>query len=155
MAAAAALVPSLGRRVFLSVGARSLEHFSGLRDSWFLVRLIDTPDDPLPLPQAKLITGRGPFDAASEHRILEQHRIELLVTRASGGAATEGKIDAARALGLPVILVRLPAPPPGGDYRGRAGLAGARPQPLEHVKFACAHPARSISLQLKQMRRRR
>jgi len=113
MAAAAALVPGLGRRVFLSVGARSLEHFSGLRDSWFLVRLIDAPDDPLPLPQAKLITGRGPFDAASELRLFEQHRIDLLVTRASGGAATEGKIDAARALGLPVILVRRPAPPPG------------------------------------------
>ena len=113
MAAAAALVPGLGRRVFLSVGARSLEYFSGLSNRWFLVRLIDALDDPLPLPQARLITGRGPFDAASEHRLFEQHRIDLLVTRASGGAATEGKIDAARDLGLPVIMVRRPAPPPG------------------------------------------
>jgi len=113
MAAAAALIPGLGKRVFLSVGTRSLEHFSSLRDCWFLVRLIDAPNDPLPLPQAKLITGRGPFDASSEHQIFEQHRIDLLVTRASGGAATEGKIDAARDLGLPVILVRRPAPPPG------------------------------------------
>ena len=97
----------------MSVGARSLEYFSSLSDRWFLVRLIDTLDDPLPLPQAKLITGRGPFDATSEHRLLEQHRIDLLVTRASGGAATKGKIDAARDLGLPVIMVRRPAPPPG------------------------------------------
>lgn len=113
MSAAAALVPSLGKRVFLSVGARSIEYFSGLHDSWFLVRLIDAPNGPLPLPQATLITGRGPFDVASELRLFEQHRIDLLVTRASGGAATEGKIDATRALGLPVILVRRPAPPPG------------------------------------------
>ncbi|MDA0228852.1 MAG: cobalt-precorrin-6A reductase [Proteobacteria bacterium] len=113
MAAAAALIPSIGRRVFLSVGARSLEHFADLRDTWFLVRLIDAPDEPLALPQAMLITGRGPFDAASEHQLFTQHRIDLLVTRASGGAATEGKIDAARTLGVPVILVRRPAPPPG------------------------------------------
>jgi precorrin-6A/cobalt-precorrin-6A reductase len=113
MAAAAALIPALGARVFLSVGARSLEYFSGLRDTWFLVRLIEAPEGPLPLAEAELITGRGPFDAASERRIFEQHRIDVLVTRASGGAATEGKIDAARALGLPVVMVARPAAPPG------------------------------------------
>ena len=113
MAAAVALVPGLGARAFLSVGGRSLDFFSGLRESWFLVRLIDAPDDPLPLAGAKLITGRGPFDAASERRLFEQHGIDLVVTRASGGDATKGKIDAARELGLPVVMVRRPAPPPG------------------------------------------
>jgi len=113
MAAAAALVAGLGSRVFLSVGARSLDFFSGLRECWFLVRSIDVLDDPLPLAQAELITGRGPFDAAGEHRLFEQHNIDLVVTRASGGAATKGKIDAARDLGLPVIMVRRPDPPPG------------------------------------------
>ena len=113
MAAAAEQVPALGARVFLSVGARSLEYFSDLRDIWFLVRLIEAPEDSLPLTKAQLITGRGPFDAASERRLLDKHRIDLLVTRASGGAATEGKIDAARTLGLPVVMVQRPAPPPG------------------------------------------
>ena len=113
MAAAAARVPGLGGRVFLSVGARSLDFFSGLRDCWFLVRLVDAPDDPLPLAQAELITGRGPFDAAGERQLFERYEIDLVVTRASGGDATKGKIDAARDLGLPVIMVRRPAPPPG------------------------------------------
>ena len=113
MAAAAEMVPALGRRVFLSVGTRALKHFAELRDTWFLVRLIDAPAEALPLAQAELILGRGPFDTASEQQLLEQHRIDLLVTRASGGAATKGKIDAARALGLPVIMLRRPAPPPG------------------------------------------
>ncbi len=113
MAAAAEMIPTLGRRAFLSLGTRALEHFAGLRDTWFLVRLIDAPEEALPLDQAELILGRGPFDAASEQQLLKQHRIDLLVTRASGGEATKGKIDAARALDIPVIMLRRPAPPPG------------------------------------------
>ncbi|MDP7345355.1 MAG: precorrin-6A/cobalt-precorrin-6A reductase, partial [Alphaproteobacteria bacterium] len=46
-------------------------------------------------------------------RLFEPHRTAASVTRASGGAATQGKIDAARALGLPVSMLRRPAPPPG------------------------------------------
>ncbi len=113
MAAAAEMIPALGRRVFLSLGTRALEHFAGLSDNWFLVRVIDAPAEALPLAQSELILGRGPFDAASEQRLLEQHSIDLLVTRASGGDATKGKIDAARALDIPVIMLRRPAPPPG------------------------------------------
>lgn len=113
IAAAVGMIPALGRRVFLSLGTRALEHFSALSDTWFLVRLIDAPAEALPLAKFELILGKGPFDAASERRLFEQHRIDLLVTRASGGDATKGKIDAARALGLPVIMLRRPAPPPG------------------------------------------
>ena len=113
MAAAAEMIPALGQRVFLSLGTRAIKHFAALRDTWFLVRLIDAPEEALLLARAELILGRGPFDAASERQLLEQHRIDLLVTRASGGDATKGKIDAARALGLPVIMLRRPAPPPG------------------------------------------
>jgi len=113
MAAAAEMIPAAGRRVFLSVGTRSLKYFSELRSTWFLVRLIDSPADTLPLAQFELILGRGPFDSVGEQKLLEQHSIDLLVTRASGGAATKGKIDAARRLGLPVIMLRRPAPPLG------------------------------------------
>jgi precorrin-6A/cobalt-precorrin-6A reductase len=118
MTAAAALVPQLGNRVFLGVGARALHFFSGLRETWFLVRLMTAPEAPLPLPQAELIIGRGPFDAASESRLFARHGIDLVVTRASGGEATQGKIDAARALGLPVVMVRRPDPPPGETADG-------------------------------------
>ena len=113
MTEAAALVPGLGSRAFLAFGARSLHFFSELRDTWFLVRLIAAPVAPIPLSRAELIVGRGPFDAASERRLFEQHRIDLVVTKASGGEATRGKIDAARDLGLPVVMVRRPDPPPG------------------------------------------
>ena len=77
------------------------------------MRLIAPPEKPIPLLQAELIMGRGPFDTASERRLLEHHHIDLVVTRASGGEATRGKVDAARTLGLPVIMVRRPDPPSG------------------------------------------
>ena len=83
------------------------------RDRWFLVRLIDPPNAPLPLPRHKVILARGPFDEEQEVELLESHAIEALVSKNSGGAATHGKILAARRLGLPVIMIARPAAPPG------------------------------------------
>jgi precorrin-6A/cobalt-precorrin-6A reductase len=113
MAEAAAAIAGRGRRVFLTVGERSLAHFAALAETWFLVRLLDAPRRPIPLARNTLVLGRGPFETAQEGRLLDDHRIDLLVTRASGGPATEGKIMAARERSLPVVLVRRPPPPRG------------------------------------------
>jgi precorrin-6A/cobalt-precorrin-6A reductase len=109
---AAAAVPKLGTRAFLTVGAGELQPFAGLPQVWFLVRLIDTPTDRLPLANYEVVLGRGPFSAAKELRLLDEHRIDVVVAKHSGGEATYGKIAAARALGLPVILLRRPSVPP-------------------------------------------
>jgi precorrin-6A/cobalt-precorrin-6A reductase len=76
-----------------------------------VVRSIDPVVPPLAVPHAVYITGRGPFDKADECRILEQHRIDVIVAKNSGGTATYGKIAAARTLGLPVIMLRRPILP--------------------------------------------
>ncbi|MBM3561151.1 MAG: cobalt-precorrin-6A reductase [Alphaproteobacteria bacterium] len=109
---AAALLPSLGRRAFLTLGPRDLAPFGARAGIWFLVRQVDPPAAP-PLAGCAVITGRGPFEAAAERRLLLEHTIDVLVTRASGGAATVAKLDAARELGLPVVMIRRPPPPPG------------------------------------------
>lgn len=111
---AARFAAGLGRRAFITIGARDLAAFSrpGL---WCLVRTIDPA--PLPGPGFKLILGRGPFTVAGETRILREHAIDVLVTKASGGPATEAKLAAARALGLPVVLIRRPA-----EDHGAVGL---------------------------------
>jgi precorrin-6A/cobalt-precorrin-6A reductase len=77
----------------------------------YLVRSIDPVDPPLDVPQAAYITGRGPFDEADERTLLAAHRIEFIIAKNSGGRASYGKIAAARALGLPVILLRRPTLP--------------------------------------------
>lgn len=112
-AAAASRLPALGRRVFLTLGPRDLAPFAPLAGMWFLLRQVDPPTAPVPLDNCTLVTGRGPFDLEGERKLLLDHAIDVLVTRASGGMATIAKLDAARALGLPVAMIRRPPPPPG------------------------------------------
>ena len=111
LAETARRLPDLGRRVFLTVGHQDLEAFAGL-DLWFLVRTIEPPGG-LPLRHGEWLAGRGPFDLQDELALLRAHAIDVLVTKASGGAATYAKLAAARQLGLPVVMARRPPPPPG------------------------------------------
>jgi precorrin-6A/cobalt-precorrin-6A reductase len=113
LAGAARALPQLGRRVWLTVGKRDLAAFAGLPQHHFLVRLVDAPATPPPLASCDILLGRGPFNLVEERRILERHAIEVLVAKASGGAATEAKLVAARERDLPVVMVRRPPPPPG------------------------------------------
>ena len=111
--AAAKLADMHARSVFLTLGLRDLHRFSALDNVRFVVRLIEKPSEPLPI-QADIVTGRGPFDENDDRKLMEEHAIDTLVAKASGGAATQSKILAARALRLPVVMIRRPSLP-GGD----------------------------------------
>jgi precorrin-6A/cobalt-precorrin-6A reductase len=75
------------------------------------VRSVEPVDPPLAVPHASYVTGRGPFTETDDRALLAAHAIDLVVARNSGGTATYGKIAAARALRLPVILLRRPPLP--------------------------------------------
>jgi len=113
VAGAAHALTLLGGRSFLTVGVQELAAFAGLTDVWLLIRLITPPKTVLDLGPHELIYGRGPFSLAEERLLLQRHRIGSLVTKASGGAATEAKILAAREADLPVVMIRRPLPPAG------------------------------------------
>jgi len=108
-AAAAALVPRLGRRVLLTTGRQGLAAFAAI-DAWFLIRCVDPPEPPLPA-EHELLLDRGPYTVAGELALIDRHAIELVVTKDSGGGLTEAKLDAARERGLPVIVVDRPPRP--------------------------------------------
>lgn len=99
------------RRVFLTVGRLDLAPFAARPEHHYLVRAIDLPDPAL-LPGAKWLAGRGPFTFDDEIALLRGAGIDILVTKNSGAAATSAKLTAARALGLPVVMVRRPQLPP-------------------------------------------
>ena len=107
---AARLLPALGQRAFLTTGRQGLAAFASLDRMWFLIRCVDPPSGPLP-PAHELVLARGPYDAAAELDLMRRHRIEVLVTKNSGGELTEGKLAAARELGLPVLMVSRPPLP--------------------------------------------
>ncbi|GAA0572306.1 cobalt-precorrin-6A reductase [Caenispirillum bisanense] len=111
-AEAAAALPGLATRVLLTLGTADLAPFAALPGIAFVVRMIAAPPQP-PLPGCTVVTGRGPFDAEAETDLLRRHRIDAVVTKASGGGATDAKLVAARALGLPVVMIRRPPPEPG------------------------------------------
>jgi precorrin-6A/cobalt-precorrin-6A reductase len=113
VAAAAAIVGRVGRRAWLTIGAGEITCFSAATEIRFLVRLVDPPRQRLPLQSYEVVVGRGPFTIAEERHHLEQHAIDVLVCKASGGAATEAKIIVARELRIPVIMVRRPPRGPG------------------------------------------
>ncbi|MFI1811165.1 cobalt-precorrin-6A reductase [Streptomyces sp. NPDC020422] len=108
---AAAALDGLGDRVFLTSGRLGLAAFAD-RPEWFLVRSVDAPDAPMPA-RSELLLDRGPFTLDGERGLLARHRIDVLVTKDSGGAATAPKLTAAREAAVPVVVVRRPPVPQG------------------------------------------
>ncbi len=109
--AAAAAIPSLGRRVLLTTGRQGLPAFAGIESAWLLIRCVDPPDPPLP-PCHELLLDRGPYTVDGELALIDRHGVDLVVTKDSGGGHTAAKLEAARLRELPVIVVRRPARPP-------------------------------------------
>ncbi len=111
IAAAVAALGAEPRRVFLTVGRLELPAFVKAPQHRYLVRVIEPIGDRLPLANVTVIQQRGPFDADEEEGLMRTERVELLVTKNSGGPATAGKLVAARRLHLPVVMIERPRKP--------------------------------------------
>ena len=116
---AAAAIPALGTRVFLTTGRQGLAAFADV-PAWFLARCVDPPAPPLPA-HCEVVLDRGPYTLEGELALIDRHRIDLLVTKDSGGQLTEAKLAAARARRLPVLVIRRPARPDLPTVRDVAG----------------------------------
>jgi precorrin-6A/cobalt-precorrin-6A reductase len=108
MAAAAVALGIAPRRVLLTVGGLQLAAFAAAPQHYYVVRTIDPPEAIANLPDHRLILARGPFALDDEIALLRDEQIDVLVTKNSGGNATEAKLAAARALNIEVIMVERP-----------------------------------------------
>ncbi len=111
VAGAARALGEAPRRVFLALGRQEVGAFEAAPRHRYLVRSVDPVDPPLCVPDADYVLARGPFREADEHALLVEHRIDAVVCKNSGGAATYAKIAAARALGIEVVMIRRPMLP--------------------------------------------
>ncbi|MFI9532249.1 cobalt-precorrin-6A reductase [Nocardia fusca] len=112
LVAAADTAAGLGDRILLTIGRQGVAAFAGRARPWYLIRAIDPPAGVLP-PRHEILLARGPFTVAEESELLARHRIDVVVTKDSGGAATAAKLTAARAAGMPVVVVDRPPVPAG------------------------------------------
>jgi len=101
------------RNVFIALGRNDLAPFAGAPQHHYLIRSVDPVDPPLPLPHASYLTARGPFTEADDRALMTAHKTEVVISKNSGGSAAYGKIAAARALGIAVIMLRRPPAPDG------------------------------------------
>ena len=101
------------RRVFLSLGRQELHQFAAAPQHRYIARLIDAPQQAQLPPDLRLIQSRGPFDLSAERALLTDEKIDVIVSKNAGGSATYPKIEAARALGLPVVMIARPDKPAG------------------------------------------
>ena len=98
-------------RVMLAVGRMHLDEFAPNPQHFYLLRLIDQPDSALPFGDHVIVQDRGPFTVENDLALMRSHAINLIVSKNAGGTGAAAKITAARALGLPVIMINRPAIP--------------------------------------------
>lgn len=102
---AAAHIPS-GDCVFLATGRQTVGQFANLEGRRILVRVIDPPTAPCPFEGGEFIIGRPPFSAVREQTLFEALGVDWLVVKNAGGQGGRAKLDAARAMNLPVLMIR-------------------------------------------------
>lgn len=112
MNGAADAVRSEGGRVFLTTGRQDVGVFADIADAWFLIRVVDPPTGKLPV-NSEVLLARGPYGYDDEVALMRAHDVSTLVTKNSGGALTHAKLDAARDLGIRVVMVDRPPEPDG------------------------------------------
>lgn len=111
VASAVAVLPEQPAHVFLAIGRQHISPFGTKPQHAYTLRFVDPLEGTLPLPDAEVIVSRGPFTLDGEISMMRTRGIERIVARNSGGSGARAKIDAARALGLPVIMITRPLLP--------------------------------------------
>lgn len=111
-------------RVFLTTGRSGARAFVD-SDAWFLIRAVTEPDRAVLPRRHRLLLSRGPYRYDGELALLREHRIDVLVTKNSGGEMTRAKLDAAAALDVGVVMVARPPLPAGVRTVGTVGEAAA------------------------------
>ena len=104
-----------GARAFCTTGSLRTDSLGRRPDCDILLRAIE---EPAKLPEGvRLIRARPPFTLDDEIALMQAEGTTHLVTRNAGGDA-RARLDAARQLGIPVLMIERPEPVPGPTAAG-------------------------------------
>ena len=98
----------------ITTGINDLAAFTPIITTKLFVRLIEAPSKPLPIADVEIVIGKPPYRKDEEIALLRLLGIDLMVSKNAGGDGTYAKLEAARALGIEVIMIDRPAIPAGG-----------------------------------------
>lgn len=111
IASAVAALKGEPKRVMLALGRMHVAQFAAQPQHHYVLRLVDAPDVAPELPHHSVVVSRGPFDVAGDIALFKDHGVDMVVCKNAGGIGAEAKIFAARALGLPIIMIDRPGLP--------------------------------------------
>lgn len=107
--AAVAALAGPAQRVMLALGRMHVNAFVAQPQHHYLLRFVDAPESPPGVPNHSIIVDRGPFSIEGDMRLMQDHRIDLIICKNAGGKGAEAKLIAARRLNLPVVMIDRPA----------------------------------------------
>jgi precorrin-6A/cobalt-precorrin-6A reductase len=100
----AALAPF--KRPLFTLGREPLQHLDEIpaHQFWTLRALDSYPGN----ERCEIIGARGPFLLDDERELFARRNIDVLISKNSGSTATEPKLEVARELGVPVLILARP-----------------------------------------------
>ena len=110
------------RRILLALGRMHVADFAAMPQHHYVLRFVDAPTAPPLLPDHTLIVDRGPFTPEGDRALMETHGVDLVVCKNAGGSGAEAKLIAARALGIPVLMIDRPTLPPRPEVTDPAAV---------------------------------
>lgn len=111
IAGAVAALDGGARRVMLALGRMHVDAFTAQPQHDYLLRFVDAPDIAPTLPSHRLVVDRGPFTLEGDLALMREYRVELVVAKNAGGVGARAKLDAARVLGIAVLMIDRPPLP--------------------------------------------
>jgi precorrin-6x reductase len=134
MPAAARQAIEMGKRIFLATGIKDLQTFLGqpaAKDRHWFLRIMPDADSleralKLGVPRSNICAMQGPFSTEVNVALWSSWKVDCVVTKESGEAGGfQSKLDAARTLGIPLIVVARPKmsyPAVAADFKTLADL---------------------------------
>ncbi len=108
-AEAIAMLPT-GARALVTIGRKGIPAFLARSDISGVARMIEPPQAKMP-SSWRLKLERPPFTLEHERELIIHYHVTHLVTKNAGGEDTAAKLEAARQLGIPVIMIQRPPKP--------------------------------------------